>query len=878
MIKYDKDSESYIIDPDNEDRYTAYDFESIESIDALSDLVLRNKTGKFDYIDKDGYTPLCFAALNNVDPKNIIYMASPDEDIKLDPIVEGSTIKCTSSDGFYRLVFGDEDLVISLNKPSELFQPITIKSKSLTGKNIKLSATGAGLYNEIDPNNPVIGVEKESDRFSVIVGDAKFSVGSGFIAINDKKYNVSSDGISLPDNILSIKDNSLFIGEEKFLTVSSDKLEFSATIGNYPKTLKLKLVISSDKVLLSLNDVRIVDVVPGQPIIIDGIPATISFNDGISVDVGDLKKAFKINKTSFSLRDSYDINLNGLTLSLTIKPRFDITLTTETHSTYGIVADIPNKYFRVTVSGASLDIQVFKSGFNIGYSYSDTKIKLGISFNGTVSVSYNKDTVELAFSTSDFTIIHTDNSGKTSLRFFISSSGKFSIDINNYVVSFSATDGITVNNIPIFSFIGLDNSFVTPYWGDTSAYKGKAANINKVCDKGKSPIQMAIMSQNAAIVKTLLGTSSYTVPAVYKKARSPANTNDYYYYKPEITNNNYPIFISKDTVKFTDGSLSLKNTGISISKNDILNAASSKSNDLLKALGDSNAYSGQWYGVNNRFNEYGYTPLMESTKASCYASIRYILSKIEDSENRVIAIEEKSFKLLNDSSTQVSALSIAVNNKDFGAQKIFAEYSSDDAMISAAVRGNSTDTLGVILTSKQSDSLFNIFNWTTDDNEPILTKEFTDDSGNKMSILSYINDNYKDSSDDSIKYFTNQIVSTFNEYNSSQKESFLRILVNNNNYVIIRELFDLSNINSTKFPTTGSMFDIIKSKHDSVSDSSLLEIYISSQCYYLVKLLISRSISESTNFKLKEAEYSYLSTVEDSVVNEIFVDQIVQAT
>lgn len=90
MIKYDKDSETYIIDPENENTYTRGDFESIESVDALDELMLKSN---FDYFDSNGLSPLCFAVKNNVDSVLIVYLAGGDfSDSHWDKKGKGATV------------------------------------------------------------------------------------------------------------------------------------------------------------------------------------------------------------------------------------------------------------------------------------------------------------------------------------------------------------------------------------------------------------------------------------------------------------------------------------------------------------------------------------------------------------------------------------------------------------------------------------------------------------------------------------------------------------------------------------------------------------------------------------------------------------------
>ena len=52
-------------------KFSIEDFSSIESIDALGSILNNN----FNKNDANGYTPLCFAAINNVSPELLIYMA-----------------------------------------------------------------------------------------------------------------------------------------------------------------------------------------------------------------------------------------------------------------------------------------------------------------------------------------------------------------------------------------------------------------------------------------------------------------------------------------------------------------------------------------------------------------------------------------------------------------------------------------------------------------------------------------------------------------------------------------------------------------------------------------------------------------------------------
>ena len=259
-----------------------------------------------------------------------------------------------------------------------------------------------------------------------------------------------------------------------------------------------------------------------------------------------------------------------------------------------------------------------------------------------------------------------------------------------------------------------EENFLPKCFRESEKVHFKRADPTKVCYKGKTPLQMAIMSGNAAAVETLLGSKRIEVVAQQKIERS----STYSYYKDIIEyKNGLPVMTTneegKEDYKYKKIEIVIDSSeyALVVTKSDILNASSMPKVDILKALGDS-GYSGPWYDDNTSdghasgkvFNNYNYTPLMMATTAQCYDSIDYIISKLrtadidspyDDSVVEAIAndityireaIKQKHDKVADTDKTDQSSLGIAVSNKDVGIILKFApflnseDYSSIDGI------------------------------------------------------------------------------------------------------------------------------------------------------------------------------------------------------
>lgn len=211
-------------------------------------------------------------------------------------------------------------------------------------------------------------------------------------------------------------------------------------------------------------------------------------------------------------------------------------------------------------------------------------------------------------------------------------------------------------------------------------YTGFGANIELACNKGKAPLEMAIMAGNVDAIKILFGNKCVEVTS-YTKTNYGAIIEEIQY-----ENRWKPIFDEKGnyinvTVKIGIDFLS----PLEATKFMVFDASSNPNTEILKILIDN--YSGPLYSPNYEdghaigkfFNDYNYTPLMMATAAQNYDAVETILSHIRDDEpnnNTTQAIYEKHDKIMDMDGSDQSAYNIADSLHDNGLLRIFALYST----------------------------------------------------------------------------------------------------------------------------------------------------------------------------------------------------------
>jgi len=406
----------------------------------------------------------------------------------------------------------------------------------------------------------------------------------------------------------------------------------------------------------------------------------------------------------------------------------------------------------------------------------------------------------------------------------------------------------------------------------------KDASITEVCDKGKSPLQIAIMSGNIPAINILLQNKNYPIYINAERKREYDNKEYFYIYYKKYDSNGIPEFEpdEPDTPKYLKIPLMIEYVNgrpkPTVLSSDILSASSNTKSDILIAL--SSTYTGIWHYVGktkydnecNIFDLYGNTPLIFATKYQCYDSIRFILDRIVESGDDPINAIVYTNKKLGD--TEESALSIALSNNDKGALRIFYGYYSEDNLLRTAFVTGYTDMINALLYNKMQDAAFSILKWKDSNNNLFLTKNY-----NTNNLLSYINDSYNNSlnAESPVKYFFEYITDRLDTNTSTLDSilSLLHIIVDYHCYKFVADDY-IESIVDNEDDLYNSVMTVIEDKHDSMPNNSfVLEKYIESSCYYLVKLLIQRSINGEESFVLNDKEYGYLANCDDESVIEI---------
>lgn len=306
----------------------------------------------------------------------------------------------------------------------------------------------------------------------------------------------------------------------------------------------------------------------------------------------------------------------------------------------------------------------------------------------------------------------------------------------------------------------------------------KRAKTTKVCDKGMSPIQIAIMAGNANAIKALLGDYKSTVVAQEEKKLS-----SYSYFRDIIKYENYlPVYETDEYGNVTDKyeyvkiEVSTKYDKASdheqtvikptITGRDILNAASMPKADILNAIADT--YD-SYIHLNERYNYWGYSedilkddlgyansPMLLAAKAQCYDSVKRIIKgltgydynntlcsnyNIPDNDAKSIVANAVN-QTVTINNADEWAVKVIKDNKDIGLEKVLAPYclilegSIQDTdsewhaeettcykFLEAAFKWGDEDYIIDFLISRFGDSKDDIFHWSCDHDNDSITED-----------------------------------------------------------------------------------------------------------------------------------------------------------
>lgn len=211
-------------------------------------------------------------------------------------------------------------------------------------------------------------------------------------------------------------------------------------------------------------------------------------------------------------------------------------------------------------------------------------------------------------------------------------------------------------------------------------YTGFGANIELACNKGKSPLETAIMAGNVDAIKILFGNKCVEVTS-YTKTNYGAIVEEIQYesgWKPIFDEKgNYINVTVKIGIDFK--------SPLEATPKMVFDASSNPNTEILKVLllkYNESLYSPNYedgHAIGKFFNDYNYTPLMMATAAQNYDAVETMLSHIRDDEpnnNTTQAIYEKHDKIMDMDGSDQSAYDIADSLHDKGLLRIFASYST----------------------------------------------------------------------------------------------------------------------------------------------------------------------------------------------------------
>jgi hypothetical protein len=564
MIKYDEKLQQYIIDEENKDRFTLNDFESIESVNNLRKL--KPKTQDKDVIDTDDMTPLCFAALNNVDPFVVFYMVSKDEPLIPKYLVNDKPVTATvnTSDGTGTIDFnGDCKAVLNFANITNPSLSLSKDSKKLVTASLGMltfnngSGTDASLsFNdgfELNHNSNNIKISSSELEFSNSQSNKyKLTFDDGFgiikdtkqiVKFDDSKFYIGNNCITFNGSNLSIDTGStsvslnnytdLIVNGSKFVMLTSGGFKIAASINN----LSVELLVDSNGPSLAVNGLQIkagsngirinnaiiaytkyaddsysfsingIDTInlkdlKNVSLNINDVKFSVSLDDGVSVTVGDLKFYFNKTNKEVSLSTNSTVLFKAAEKSNGFEITVDDLMLNIIKNVGASIIDRTNN--TEILSAYKRDSKYTVKLGSISGSIDTASKSLSVSFSGIGTI-----TASLS-SPNSFSLSYSYGSSNSIELKLTFKSNEFIFSINDFkfTITFVPFD-ILINGVSL-----IENNL---FYGTDEPLKGLGYNLTKK-SKGKTPLQHAITSGNTSFIEVLNG-KEFKVPILFGRGR-----------------------------------------------------------------------------------------------------------------------------------------------------------------------------------------------------------------------------------------------------------------------------------------------------------------------------------------------------------------------
>lgn len=562
MIKYDEKLQKYVVDEENTSRFTAHDFESIESLNALIEM----KKIKDESIDVDGLNPLCFAALNNVDPFVVFYMVSKASPLIPEYIVNDAPVTATvdtiNKNGSIKFN-GDCGAVLS-------FADITNPSLSLSKDSKKLITASLGelTFNngtdtsaslsfkdgfELSHNSNKIKITSSALKFSnnsdnyELTFDGGFGITKGnkqIVKFEGSKFYIDNNCVTFNGNNVSIDTGNtkvslnnytdLIVNGSKFVTLTNDGFKIAASINN----LSVELLVDSTGPSLTVNGLQIKVGSNGVRINNAVISFTAYADSSYSFSINGIEA---INLTNLK---NVSLNINGATFSVSLDDGVNITVgdlkfnfnktnkevSLKTNNTVIFQAAEKQTGFAITVSDLMLDI-IKDIGASIIDCDSNTEIlsaykrdnkytvKLG-SISGSIDIASKSLSVSFSGIGTITASLSSPNSFSLSYSYDSSNSIELKLTFKSTEFTFSINDfKFTITFVPFDILInGVSLTENNLFYGTDEPLIGLGYDLSKK-SKGKTPLQHAIMAGNINFINVINGKTKFKVPILFGRGR-----------------------------------------------------------------------------------------------------------------------------------------------------------------------------------------------------------------------------------------------------------------------------------------------------------------------------------------------------------------------
>lgn len=562
MIKYDEKLQQYVVDEENANRFTANDFESIESLNALIEMKKING----ESTDVDGLNPLCFAALNNVDPFVVFYMVSKEDPLRPKYLVNNAPVTATvnminkngsikfNDDCEAELSFADiTNPTLSLSKDNK--QLIEASLGELTFNNG--TGTGASLSfkdgfelshnsNKIKITSSALEFSNNSDNYELTF-DSGFGITKGnkqIVKFEGSKFYIDNNCVTFNGNNVSIDTGNtkvslnnytdLIVNGSKFVTLTNDGFKIAASINN----LSVELLVDSTGPSLTVNGLQIKVGSNGVRINNAVISFTAYADNSYSFSINGIEA---INLTNLK---NVSLNINGATFSVSLDDGVNITVgdlkfnfnktnkEVSLKDTNTVIFKAAEKQtgFAITVSDLMLDI-IKDIGASIIDCDSNTEIlsaykrdnkytvKLG-SISGSLDIASKSLSVSFSGIGTITASLSSPNSFSLSYSYDSSNSIELKLTFKSTEFTFSINDfKFTITFVPFNILLnGVSLTEDNLFYGTDEPLKGLGYDFTKK-SKGKTPLQYAIMSGNTNFIDVLNGKMKFTVPILFGRGR-----------------------------------------------------------------------------------------------------------------------------------------------------------------------------------------------------------------------------------------------------------------------------------------------------------------------------------------------------------------------